>query len=527
MASGADIIYKISAKDNISHVLDHANERAEVFHKTLERVESYAEIFGAIWGAEKVVEYFEQAGEKAHELELAELNLANTMQNMGTYSDESKEKNVAWAKSFSDNVKASTAEVIKLQANMQMVDGLTDDMAHRAIAVSAGIAAKMGTDIESAGKMLQRALVDPEQLGRVAKMFAISRVEQDKIEELGKAGHIAAARMELLAATEKKAGDFAQQAFNLDPLARYNKQMEHNKEAVGIYVEKLKMELAPALESISHTFASGIHWIGEHKDLIKKVGEVVGIVAGAYVAYNAVLLINTGLTKAAAAYTWAMDVAELAAAAETGLLTTAMWSLNIAMDANPAGILVAGIVAIAGAIYMAVDSLEDMTAKVDELGNEIHYDPAIEKLGKWQLAWKGIEDAAMAAGYAIAAALYAANGDMSGAKKNWEQAKASWQEEGDIEAGTYGHIHGAGGDWGDGDKRIKHAGETPTGDTAPKASKATGTKAITINIAINGGLVHEMKIITNTFGEAIEEIEQKVANVLLRAVNDASLHAAI
>ena len=80
MASATDIVYKLSAKDHISHVLDSANEKAEIFHKTLERVESYAEIFGAIWGAEKVVEYFSEAGEKAHELELAELNLANTMQ---------------------------------------------------------------------------------------------------------------------------------------------------------------------------------------------------------------------------------------------------------------------------------------------------------------------------------------------------------------------------------------------------------------------------------------------------------------
>jgi len=62
------------------------------------------------------------------------------------------------------------------------------------------------------------------------------------------------------------------------------------------------------------------------------------------------------------------------------------------------------------------------------------------------------------------------------------------------------------------------------GSVAPKG--ASGTKAVTVNISI-GKLVETLKISTTNLTESTGKIQEAVANVLLQAVNDASITANI
>ena len=518
----SDLIYRLGLRDEMSHKLDHANERAEIFHKTLERVESYAEIFGVVWGAEKVVEYFKEAGEEAHNLEKAELNLANTMQTMGTYSDEAKEKTSAWAEKLMDTTGIHEDRLIKLAANMELVSGVDEKMAQRGIKSSADWAAKRGVDIETVAATLQRSLIDPSQLGRAAKLFNIGEGEKEKIEALAHIGKIREAREELLSYVESKGGNFAETAFNLDPLGKFNETMYKSELAVGHYVEKIKGALAPALEKVAHWFKDSIDWLGKHQELVKGVAYVAGSLA---IAFTAV---------AAAEATW----------------TAAQWLLDAALEANPISLIATAAVALVGAIIWIANETEGWG---ETWNNTINYVTAV---------WTDFKDN-LALDYLIIRNSF---DDMTDAiVTKWEQAQVlmgrmtrdkfvnDQQEMWNAFKQRRREIADMKDDIADSqdvmDKniwavhfkteskeskdRITQAGGGGLGATldetggVPKASKATGTKAITINIAINGGLVHEMKIITNTFGEAIEEIEQKVANVLLRAVNDASLHTAI
>jgi phage-related minor tail protein len=53
-----------------------------------------------------------------------------------------------------------------------------------------------------------------------------------------------------------------------------------------------------------------------------------------------------------------MNILSALSAARMGIVTAAQWALNIAMTANPIGLIVAGIAALAGAAYVLIQYWE-------------------------------------------------------------------------------------------------------------------------------------------------------------------------
>ena len=76
------------------------------------------------------------------------------------------------------------------------------------------------------------------------------------------------------------------------------------------------------------------------------------------------------------------------------------------------------------------------------------------------------------------------------------------------------------------EKDKKNTTKTTTGDNAPALkTKAEGQKVVNIHIAINGGLVHEMKIMTTNLNQGYGKIKEAVQDVLVGVVNDSQLVA--
>jgi hypothetical protein len=67
---------------------------------------------------------------------------------------------------------------------------------------------------------------------------------------------------------------------------------------------------------------------------------------------------------------------------------------------------------------------------------------------------------------------------------------------------------------------------TPPPSDATSPSKASGTKSVTMNIHINK-LIDKFEINTNKINESYGKVQEHVANALLMAANDASLHSEI
>jgi len=130
------------------------------------------------------------------------------------------------------------------------------------------------------------------------------------------------------------------------------------KDGVPGLIKAVK-EIAPVLSPVIDLFT----WIIENAETLAKV---IGVVTGAMLAYNTVLLIqntaleiSNALAVISALKTGGMAAAKLVltgiigaeTAATTGA-TAAQWLLNLAMDANPAGLLIGLIAALGTALVL-------------------------------------------------------------------------------------------------------------------------------------------------------------------------------
>lgn len=73
------------------------------------------------------------------------------------------------------------------------------------------------------------------------------------------------------------------------------------------------------------------------------------------IAYNVALGIYNAITKTSTVYTSAQTVASAAQATTTGILTAAQWALNVAMEANPIGLIVLAITALIAAVMSVIN----------------------------------------------------------------------------------------------------------------------------------------------------------------------------
>jgi hypothetical protein len=126
--------------------------------------------------------------------------------------------------------------------------------------------------------------------------------------------------------------------------------------------------LIPALASLAKFMA-------EHETLMKVVATAIGVVVLATKAYAAAVFLATAYTKAATIATTAWTVITRIAAIASNAWAVAQWALNVAMTANPIGVVIAIVIALVAAIVLAYKNSETFRKIV-------------------QAAWQGIQTAA-------------------------------------------------------------------------------------------------------------------------------------
>ena len=128
-------------------------------------------------------------------------------------------------------------------------------------------------------------------------------------------------------------------------------QMVVMKEKFSDVAETLGTTLMPYLKSFLDGIIKTVGWIKANSSWLSILAGAVLTVTIALAAYNATVKIVTATTKA-----WTV-VSGIARAVQT-LLTTGQWNLNAALNANPIGLVVAGLVLLAGAFIIAWNKSE-------------------------------------------------------------------------------------------------------------------------------------------------------------------------
>jgi len=118
----------------------------------------------------------------------------------------------------------------------------------------------------------------------------------------------------------------------------FNQRMSEAKgtlEALGI---KIGTALLPKAQQVLDVTMKTVGWFTKHKDVARDLAVTIGVLAGAVLLYKTYML-----AARAAMIAWQVI---------TGIMTAAQWLLNIAMDANPVGLVIIAIAALVGGIYL-------------------------------------------------------------------------------------------------------------------------------------------------------------------------------
>lgn len=271
-----------------------------------------------------------------------------------------------------------------------------------------------------------------------------------------------------------------------------------------------------------------VEWVGKNQETLLTIGKVALWVVGIMTAYK---------------------VAVLATQIPLMLMTAAQWALNIAMTANPIGLIVAGIAALTAGLIIAYNKIGWFRGAVlasweaiKGFGNIIkeyvvdRIKGLISGLGSIAeaigLLFKGKFSAAYDAAKEGAAGLFgitAKANAISNAKKVGEQIGAAYKKGvGEVQAkNTAGVKNGkastataavTGGAGGAGTAGLEIPG---VGKDTAKGISEGGSRPTNVNITL-GNLVETLNINTTTMKEGTVELEQKVREALLRVLNSAN-----
>lgn len=105
---------------------------------------------------------------------------------------------------------------------------------------------------------------------------------------------------------------------------------------------------------------SGVIWLGQHKKTIINLGKALLVLKAVTLSYNAGIKIQSGLTAIATARKWAY-------AAATKNAAVANRALNMAVKANPFGLMLSALTAVIGAVTLFRDRTKEATSAQNDL----------------------------------------------------------------------------------------------------------------------------------------------------------------
>jgi hypothetical protein len=137
----------------------------------------------------------------------------------------------------------------------------------------------------------------------------------------------------------------------------FNFKMAAFKAQVGATAIELGTKLLPAagrlvdaLSDMARNLSSTVDWLGKHHELVKNTAIAVGLFATAVLTYNIAVGVSAAITTA-----WGVAVGAIAWVSlikDVHSFRDAMALLDLAMDANPIGLIVVAVAAlVAGIIY--------------------------------------------------------------------------------------------------------------------------------------------------------------------------------
>lgn len=300
-------------------------------------VKGIAATLGAVFVADKVVGFFKDSIAEAREAQKVGALTESIIKATGGAAQITADQVGALAGSISkkagidDEAIQSGANLLLTFKNVKNEVGDGANVFDRATAAAVDLSAVGFGDINSASKMLGKALNDP-----IKGITALSRAgvtftegQKSQIEAMVKSGDVLGAQKLIMAEVESQVGGAAEAASTAgEKMAR----------SWGDFQETVGTALIPLLDSLMEKGTAAFDWASENPEAIKNMAIAIGAIAASVVAYKTAVI--------------GFKAVQGAIAAATAVWTAAQWLLNIALNANPIGLIVIAIAAVVGVIAL-------------------------------------------------------------------------------------------------------------------------------------------------------------------------------
>lgn len=495
------VVYEISLKDAFSGKLQEADNNANKFETTINKV---GLAIGAAFAADKIMSFGKHIVDTLSEFEKYDAVLTNTL---GSSSESQKvlDNITDFAAKTPFQVNELTGAYVKL-ANMGFKPAMAEMTSLGDLASSTGKGfdqlAEAIIDAQTGEfERLKEFGIRAEKNGdKVAFSFKGMRKEVDFNEQ--------SIQQYLLSLGEMNGVTGAMAAISATTGGQLS-NLEDNVTSLYLKIGKdLKPMIAATVQGLSNfidVLKQGWSWLVKNKDIVEAVAIGIGVATVAWVAYSAAVAI---------------------AAIDLQGMTLAQWALNVAMDANPIGLVIVGIAALSAAIVWAYNKFDwfrggiwatwsilkefamiitDVFSGISTtIAGIITFDPEKIKEGATKTI-SAVSDAAKRIGIA--------------AKEGYEAGIKDFAKDQTAEAA--GVLDKA----ANGTKTVK----TPSAIKPQKdisAKGAGGQKVVTINMTIDS-IIKGFSVQTTNLTEGTAKIKEKVAETLLDALRDSQRLAGV
>jgi len=558
--------YVLNLKGNLAGGLSQATSQATQLESTLGAVKGIASAIGLSFAAYQGFAFVKEGVEKFHELEQVTAKVEANLTATGEKAGMSMEDLKTMAKDLSSKIQASRVDITDMQSQLLTFPSITKDVFNQSMGLVADIAKQTGHELKETAIMYGKALADPTEGLQKMQRYGVILSEQEKtrIKQIQASGDLIGAQKFMMDAIAHSGyAGVAEAMFNADPIARFNKLMGSAKLAIGEYVMGIIKDVMPALESFAGGVKDIVGFMKEHSTIIGTVLTLYATYKGIMIGLIALEKLNVfwkGLSVTASELLLGWDMAR---ATGLGVLTSAQWALNLAMNANPIGLIVIGVAALITGIIALVrhfGSFGNAMKQMWEITKSVVYNvvkvfaglggvilgavtlqPDIIKRGldmvisatqhasrEISTAWNNTTDNVIAKEESKAkklSDLVSKNKITAGALSN-----ATWHLSQELDAeikkgmitkddksSIMSLIPKKTGAAGNDGKDGKAA-------PAPK-TKAEGQKTINIHVAYNAPLIKDFTISTTNIQEGLGSLKEKVSAILVGATHDSLMVA--
>ena len=276
----------------------------------------------------------------------------------------------------------------------------------------------------------------------------------------------------------------------------------------------LAQDLQPALDWYLNAqsesivlMQSGVDWVKQNTDVVKTLGIVVGVAAGAYLLYQGYLL--------------ALEI-------PMAIITAKQWLLNAALTANPIGLIVTGIAALIAGFVVAYRHSENFRAAIQgliEVGKLVGR--AFMAVGKTIIGALTFDKKMFMSGLVETGQLVTevlSGGVKKAFMKGFDESKAKSKADAAKEAkegstmDTIAKPKPKGGGGG-----IKVGGAGTTGSSSGGTTLSTNKQVRNVTVTI-GKLVENLTVsTTNLQSTGPSDLKRLISEVLTGAVHDSEL----